>query len=614
MKKKSKSLPERSKIPVGMTWDLLKMYADISLWEKDFKSLAPLLADFMEFKGRIGDSAETFRDAFKANDALERRLEKVYTYAHLSADEDTANSANSSRLDQVTAKFAEIEGETAWFDPEILALPEEKLKSYLESPALSFYKRTLEELIKDRPHTLSEPEEKILGTVSDALSTPYKAFTMLNNADMKFPKVPDGRGGEIELTHGNYIKFVENADREVRKAAFGGMYDTVSKYRNTFAAILDGAVKTHTFEAKTRNFPSTLRASLHDDNIPDEVYTNLISTVRKNLPFLHGYFELRRKTLKLRKLDMFDLYCPIVPDCEIEISWEDACRYVKESLEPMGPEYCAVIDKALKDRWIDVLECRGKRCGAYSSGCYDSAPYILMNYSGTMNDVFTLAHELGHSMHSYFSNRKQDFHYASYSIFAAEAASTTNELLLHSYLMRKFTDGKMRLYLVNRLAEEIRCTVYRQTMFAEFEKLIHEKRENGTPLSADELCSSYFKINSEYHGPSVVPDDRIRMEWGRIPHFYYNYYVYKYATGFSAAIKFSENILSGDKTKLDAYKGFLGAGDTKDVLDILRDAGVDLSRPEPVEACMRHFAGTVRQLEEGLTNAKAQSRKAKPVG
>ncbi|MFZ2654407.1 MAG: oligoendopeptidase F [Victivallales bacterium] len=601
MKKKSNALPERSKIPVEMTWDLDKMYTELPLWEKDFKSLDPLLADFMAFKGKLGTSAETLRDALKKSDALERRLEKVYTYAHLKADENTADSKNSSRLDQVTARFAEIEGETAWFDPEVLALPEKKLKSYVESPVLAFYRRTLEDLLKDRPHTLSEPEEKILGMVSDALSTPYKTFTMLNNADMKFPKVIDGKGGEAELTHGNYIKFVESPDREVRKAAFGAMYDTVTKYRNTFAAILDGAIKTHTFEAKTRNFPSTLRASLHDDNIPDTVYTNLIGTVRKNLPFLHEYFELRKKHLKLKKLDMFDIYCPIVPDCEIEVSWDEACRYVRESLAPMGEEYCSMIDKALNERWIDVLECRGKRCGAYSSGCYDSVPYVLMNYSGTMSDVFTLAHELGHSMHSYLSHKHQDFHYANYSIFAAEAASTTNELLLHSHLMKKFTDEKLRLYLVNRLAEEIRCTVYRQTMFAEFERMIHEKREKGTPLSADELCTSYFKINSDYHGSAIVPDDRIRMEWARIPHFYYNYYVYKYATGFSAAIKFSENILSGDKSKLDAYMGFLCAGDSKDVLDILRDAGVDLGRPEPVESCMKHFAETVGQLEEGLS-------------
>ncbi len=607
--KKTKSPVERSKIPVKMTWDLDKMYTGISKWEKDFKALDPLLAELMAFKGKLGNSAETLRDAFRRNDALERCLDKVYTYAHLKADENTADSKNSSRLDQVVAKYAEIEGETAWFDPEILALPDDKLKSYLESPALSFYKRTLEELLKDRPHTLSEPEEKILGSVSDALSTPYKAFTMLNNADMKFPEVPDGKGGKVELTHGNYIRFVENQKREIRRSAFEAMYDTVTKYRNTFAAILDGAIKTHTFESKTRNFPSTLRASLHDDNIPDDVYNNLIATVRKNLPFLHKYFELRKKVLKLKHLDMFDLYCPIVPDCEIEVKWEDACRYVRESLEPMGAEYCSVIDKALKDRWIDVLECRGKKSGAYSSGCYDSVPYILMNYSGTMNDVFTLAHELGHSMHTYYSNKTQEYHYARYSIFAAEAASTTNELLLHSYLMGKFNDRKLRLYLVNRLAEEIRCTVFRQTMFAEFEKMIHVKRETGTPLSADELCSSYFKLNADFHGPSVKPDDRIRMEWARIPHFYYNYYVYKYATGFSAAIKFSDNILSGDSSKLSAYKGFLCAGDSKDVLDILRDAGVDLSRPEPVESCMKHFAKTVSQLEEGLSTTETQRHK-----
>jgi oligoendopeptidase F len=601
MTKKTNALPERSQIPKGKTWNLDPLYRNISSWEKDFKSLDSLLADFMSYRGTLKKSAENLKTAFGKNDALDRCLEKVHTYAHLKSDEDTANSANSSRLDRVTAKHSEIEGETAWLEPEIFELPDSKLKAYLKSPCLSFYKRSLEELLRDRPHTLSEPEEKILGLASDALSTPYKAFTMLSNADLKFPEVPDGKGGEVELSHGNYTKLVESQNREIRKSAFTAMYGTISKYRNTFAAVLDGAIKTHTFEAKIRNYTSSLRASLHEDNIPDEVYTNLIRTVRRNLPSLHSYFELRKKVLKLKKLDMYDIYCPIVPDCEMEISWEDACRYVRESLEPLGPEYCRVIDRALNERWIDVLECRGKKCGAYSGGCYDSIPYILMNYNGTMNDVFTLTHELGHSMHSYLSNKKQDYHYARYCIFAAEAASTTNELLLHAYLMKKFTDKKIRLYLHNRLAEEIRCTVFRQTMFAEFEKLIHEKREKGVPLSADELSSAYFKINSEYHGSAIEPDDKIRMEWARIPHFYYDFYVYQYATGFSAAMKFSENILGGDKSKLDAYMKFLQAGDSKDVLDILKDAGVDLSKPGPVEACMSHFAETVSHLKKELT-------------
>ena len=597
---KAKTLPARSKIPKPMTWNLDPLYSSIDDWEKDFAKLGGLLKKFLRFEGKLSKGPKKIAEALRASDALERLLEKVYTYTHLKSDEDTANSENRARLDRVTAKYAEIEGETAWFDPEILEIPPKTLARFMKSKKLAFYRRTLEELLRDRPHTLPAGEERLLGLASDVLSTPHKSFSLLNNADLRFPLVKDTDGKEIELTHGNYLSLMESPSREVRKNAFTALYDTYSKYRNTLSSLLSGAVRTHVFEAKIRKHHSALAASLHDDNIPESLYNNLISTAHTGLPELHRYFALRARAMKLDKLDMYDIYNPLVPECHVKISWKDACKWVCEALAPLGEEYVSIVQRACSERWIDVLECRGKKSGAYSSGCYDSPPYVLMNYNGTLKEVFTLAHELGHSLHSYYSDRAQDYHYAGYSIFVAEVASTTNELLLNHYLMTKSADPSMRLYLLNHLADEIRGTLFRQTMFAEFEKNLHERAEKGESLTADALSESYESLNACYHGRPVKPDSRIRMEWARIPHFYYNFYVYKYATGISAAAALSQGILSGKKERLDAYLNFLKAGDSRDVLDIMLDAGVDLRKPAPVKAAIGLFGDTVKKMEELL--------------
>jgi oligoendopeptidase F len=600
MTEEAKKQALRSEIPEEMTWDLSPLYSNTDKWENDFSKINSMLKEFQTFKGCLSESPETLSEALKKDDKLDRLIEKTYVYAHLKSDEDIGNSENRGRLDRIESRYADIQGQTAWFEPELLEMPDEKFEAFLNAPALSFYKRTLQEIKRSKQHTLSAKEERLLGMASDALSTPQKTFSMLNNADIKFPTISDGDGNKVELTHGNYIKYLEDGKREVRQAAFNGMYETFTKFRNTISSTLDGAVKTHVLNAKIRNFPSALEASLHSDNIPLQVYNNLIDTVHKNLPKLHDYFKLRTETLKLDKLDMFDIYNPLTEDYKVEATWEEACEWVRQACKPMGEEYCGILEKAFSERWIDVLECQGKRSGAYSSGCYDSNPYVLMNYNGTLNDVFTLAHELGHSMHSYYSREAQDYHYADYRIFVAEVASTTNELLLHDYLMKKTNDNKMKVYLLNHLADQFRGTIYRQTMFAEFEKMIHEHSEKSIPLTADKFCELYFELNAKYHGESVNPDKLIQMEWARIPHFYYNFYVYKYATGLSAAAALSKNILSGDKTKLDAYMGFLKAGDSKDVLDIMRDAGVDLSTPEPVNTALEQFEKTVGELSERL--------------
>jgi len=601
----TKKLPLHSTLPKNMTWDLAPMYASKTAWEKDFSSLDGLLKKAVAFKGRLGEGPKVLAAAFAAIDELERVGEKTYTFAHLRSDEDTSVSANRALVARAGAKFAQIGGDLAWFEPELLALPDAQLKKYLNSKELAFYRRTLEETLRDKPHTLSAPEERLLGMASDIFGSSEKIFSTLNDADLTFPVVKDEQGKRQALTHGNYIKYLESPDRKVRKNAFTALYKTYEQFRNTFATTLYGDVKTHVYSAKIRHYSSALTASLHDDNVPEAVYNNLIDTVHRHLPQLFKYFGLRAKTLGLKQLDMYDIHCPLVPEYRLEVSWEQACEWVQAALAPLGKDYCTKLKQAFEKRWIDVLECKGKRSGAYSSGCFDSNPYLLLNYTNTLDEVFTLAHELGHSMHSWYSNHTQDYHYADYSIFVAEIASTTNELLLHDYLLKHGPqDRNFRLYLLSHHADQFRGTIYRQTMFAEFEKMIHEKVEQDVPLTADELCKAYFELNRAYHAENVKPDQLIELEWARIPHFYYDFYVYKYATGLSAAAQLSQNILSGNPKKLNAYLGFLKAGCTKDVLDIMKDAGVDLSTPAPVDAALNRFGDTVDELAALLKKGK----------
>ncbi len=590
-------LKKRSELETALTWDLTMIYPDTGDWEKEFSTLDALQENFLKFKGRLADSPETLLHAFQAEDALGVVMERLYVYAHLKADEDTADSAGRARLERISAKGAEISGNCSWFQPELLSMDEARFDSFRKDETLSFYRRTLDEIAEERPHTLSAAEERILSMASDVLSAPHKAFSLLNDADMRFPSITDADGSKTELTHGNFIKFLECPVRSVRKEAFSAMYDTYAGFKNTFSSLLDSHVKTSVLEAGLRSFPSALAASLFGDKVPAAVYENLIGSIHGNISSIHRYFELRARKLGLEKLDMYDLHTPLLPECRMEIPWEEAKKQVDESLRLLGDEYHSAIGQAFEKRWIDVPECRGKRSGAYSSGCYGTPPYILLNYADTLDSMFTLAHELGHTMHSYFSDRSQAFHYASYKIFVAEVASTTNELLLHHHLLGKTKDPKMRAYLLNHLADEFRGTVFRQTMFAEFERDIHALAEDSVPLTADLLSENYFKLNRFYHGNAVSPDDRIRYEWSRIPHFYYGFYVYKYATGFSAAAALSRKIIAGET---EPYMRFLKAGDSKDVLDIMKDAGVNFIGGDPVGEALRLFDETVNQLGEAL--------------
>lgn len=587
-------LPKRSDLPVEQTWDLTPLYKTGAAWEKDFKKLRALVRDFNQYKGKLSDPQMLY-EAFRASDKLSLAVEKLYTFAHLRSDEDTGNSENRARVDRISALSSEIGGETAWFEPELSALPEEQFKALLKAPVLKFYRRTLKEIGRDRKHTLSEAEERVLELSGDAFQTPEKTFSALNDADLVFPMIKDEKGNDIRLSHGNYIKMLESENRTVRHDAFKGIYSVYSMFKNTFASLMDAEVRNHVVDAKMRHYKSALCSSLSEDNIPESVYRSLISAVHENLEPLYEYFAFRAEKLGLKKLDMYDIHCPLVPNAARNVPWDEAVSMVKNALAPLGEEYVSVLDKAFRERWIDIPECKGKRSGAYSGGCYGKPPYLLLNHSGNLDSVFTLAHELGHSLHSYFSDRANDYHYAGYKIFVAEVASTTNEILLQHYLLSKAETQAEKAYLVNYLIDTFRGTLYRQTMFAEFELMMHEHSAEGIPLTAEHLSNEYYKLNALYHGDAVEPDPDIRYEWARIPHFHYDFYVYKYATGISAAAALAQKILAGDT---DGYFRFLKAGDSKDVIDIMKDAGVDFTTPEPINQALKLFADQVKQLKK----------------
>lgn len=588
----------RKELDPATCWDLTAIYKTDKDWEDAFRTIDEHLAACQACKGHLGDSPEALKHAFEVHDELSLLLETLYSYAHLKSDEDLSNGKNAGRKDRIGARLSQIDGDTSWFDPELMAIPQDRFKELMASPVLAFYKRTLEEIEKDRPHTLSEKEERILGLSSEIFGLGHTCYSKLNDADLRFPKIKDANGKEVEITHGNYIQFLENTDRRVRKDAFEGIYSVYKQFSNSIASMLDGTVKAGVLDAKLRNYPSARAASLSDDNVPESVYDGLIDAVHAKLPLLHRYFRLRAKVLGLEgELSMYDLATPLVKPAKVIYTWDEACDLVRQATKVYGPEYSAGIEHAFADRWVDVYECRGKVSGAYSGGCYRKPPFVLMNFSGTLDSVSTLAHELGHSMHSYFSDRAQDYHYAGYCIFCAEVASTTNELLLNHYLLNHTDDKTLRAYLLTHLLDLIRGTVFRQTQFAEFERDVYAMSEADEPLTADALCESYYKLNGIYFGDAVQNNDPIRYEWARIPHFHYDFYVYKYATGLSAAAKLSRDILAGN---VEPTLRFLRSGDTKDPIDLLADAGADFRTPEPINATMRLFEESLDELEKLL--------------
>lgn len=596
---KVKKLPSRSEIKVEDTWKLEDIFASDDAWEKEFEEVKALIPQMEKFKGKLGESAQTLYDALQEQDELTMRVSKLYTYAHMRYDQDTTNSFYQGLNDRIKTLYTQIASALSYVTPEILSIEESKIKQYMtEHKELKLYAHALDEITRERPHILSESEEALLAQASEVLGSSSNTFGMLNNADLEFPSIKDENGEEVEITHGRYIRFLESSDRRVREEAFKAVYETYGKFKNTFASTLSGTVKKDNFSARVRHYNSARHSALSTNNIPEEVYDNLVKTVNDNLHLLHRYIDLRKKVLGIEELHMYDLYTPLVKDVKMEVTYEEAKDYILKGLKPLGEDYLNVLKEGFENRWVDVHENKGKRSGAYSSGTYGTNPYILMNWQDNVNNLFTLAHEFGHSVHSYYTRKTQPYPYGDYSIFVAEVASTCNEALLNDYLLKTIDDEKQRLYLLNHYLEGFRGTVFRQTMFAEFEHDVHVRAQNGEPLTPELLTKLYYDLNKKYFGDNLVIDEEIGLEWARIPHFYYNYYVYQYATGFSAAAALSKQILEEGDAAVERYVGFLKSGSSDYPIEVLKKAGVDMTTSQPIEEALAVF-------EEKLTDRKS---------
>jgi oligoendopeptidase F len=598
MKQAQNTLPKRDEIDEKYKWKLEDIYPDEEIWEADFKRAQQYNTEIVKYKGTLSESAEQLLGCLNLCDEMMALNDKLYVYARMRRDEDNSNPKYQGLTDRIASLGTETYASISFIIPEIISIDEKTLKGYINSnEKLKIYDRYFDEILRQKEHILSEKEEEILALASDITGSPSDIFNMFNNADIKFPYIKDEEGELVELTKGRYIKFLESKDRRVRRDAFQALYDTYGKFSNTLATALNNNIKVNKFYATVRKYDSCIQASLDSDNISTRVYDNLVKTVDNNLHLLHRYLKLRKRALDLPEINMYDLYVPIVDEPAKTIPYEEAVNIVKKGLVPLGEKYINDLDHAFSKGWIDVFENQGKTSGAYSWGTYLTHPYVLLNYQGTINDVFTIAHEMGHAMHSFYTNKTQPYIYSDYKIFVAEVASTVNESLLMRYMLENANDKRDKAYLLNHYLEEFRGTLFRQTMFADFEKTIHQKVENGEALTASEFCRIYRELNERYFGQDVVVDKEIEMEWARIPHFYSSFYVYKYATGISAAVSLSNQILTEGKPAVDRYLEFLASGSSDYPLELLKKAGVDLSTPKPIEDAMKVFEKTLGELE-----------------
>ncbi len=595
---------KRSEVAAQDRWNVEAFYPSLEAWNKDFNQLkvqgpGTVWDQIKSLKGRLGEGPATVVKLLELYLELDRHLTKLYTYSHLRHDEDVGNTENKEAYLKISALSHEFREELAWVEPELLQLPEKELQNLLDSAQVKPYRFYLEKIVRLKPHTLDEKEEAMLASAGQALDTASRAFGAFNNADLKFPKVMDEKGELHELTHGTYMTYMASPDRTLRKETFQTLHRTFGLWENTLCELIHGQAQKHYFYAKARHFDSCLDAALFPHRIDPKVYRALIGTVRAHLPVLHRYMALRKKLLGVDELHLYDLRVPLVEGVDIKMDFEEAAHMIVESVAPLKENYQQILKKGFfEERWVDRYENERKRSGAYSSGCYDSHPYILMNYHGRFQDIMTLSHEAGHSMHSYMSMKNQPYHDSSYVIFVAEVASTFNEELTLMHLLKKVTDPRQRAYIINQKVEDLRNTFFRQVMFAEFELKIHECVEKGIPLTPDFLNKEYLQLNKDYFGASVVIDDEIKYEWARIPHFYYNFYVYQYATGISAAHALVQKVL---KEGPDAYLQFLSSGGSRFPLDILKSAGVDMTTSDPIVETLKHFEDLTTQLEEALT-------------
>lgn len=595
---------KRNEISAEHTWNLELMYANDDAWEADFKKVQEMMPKLESYQGRLGESAATLLEALKVQDEVEMLFENVYTYAHMRSHQDTANTHYQGLANRTSSLAAEAFAVTSFFKPEVLGLPAETIENFLkENEELAVYGRFFERLLREKEHVLSEQEEKLLAQVSELADAPSTIFSMLSNADLKFGTVQDSEGKDHEVTEGRYRLLMDSKDRVLRQNAFKALLGTYGNFRNTIAASYSASVKKDVFYARAKKYNSALDMFLSPDNVTSDVYNNLIKAVNDNLGALHRYVGLRKKMLAVDELHYYDMFTPMVDAVDMEVPFDKAIGLSLEALSPLGEEYVATVKRGFDERWIDIYPNEGKRSGAYSWGTFTSKPYMLLNYTDTLDDLFTLVHEIGHSLHSHYTHETQPFVYGGYTIFVAEVASTLNENLLLEKLLSETTDKKQRMYLLNHSLDSFRATVYRQTMFAEFEKIVHEKVEAGEPLTADAMREVYGELNKNYFGPELVIDDELLNEWSRIPHFYNAFYVYKYATGFAAAMALSRQILSEGAPAVERYLNFLRGGSSLDPIDLLKGAGVDMSSPQPIEDALRVFKERLDELERLINEA-----------
>lgn len=591
-------LKKREEIDDKYKWKIDKVYKSIEDFEKDFEEVKKEAVKLQDYSGKL-TNGEAILEYLKLNEKVSRKVENLFIYAHLKSDEDTSNATYQALMSKIDIYMAEFSSYTAFFVPEILALDDKFIMDEIDRiEEMHQYKFLFEDILKEKPHILSKEMEELLASASDCLDAPSAIHNMLTNADMTFGKIKDEEGNEVELTEGNYSSFIRSKDRNVRKAAFEKLFSEYEKFKNTLATSLTASIKTFNFNSKVRKYESALEASLQPNNIPLDVYKNAVKVMNDNVSSLHRYVKIKKELLNLDEIHMYDLYVPIIETQKEKVEFNDGVKIVLEALKPLGEEYLDIFKVGINDGWIDIYENKGKRGGAYSWGGYDTMPYVLLNYNNELEDVSTLAHEMGHSIHSYYSRKEQSYHYAGYTLFCAEVASTTNEKLLIHHLIEKENDEKKKLSLINTELEQIRTTVFRQLMFAEFELYTHESLEKGIPLTSEDYSKAWHELNVKYFGPEMIVDENIDIEWARIPHFYSDFYVYQYATGYAAASAFANAILEGKVNAVEKYKGFLKSGGSDYPIEILKKAGVDMTTKEPLEATIKRFNELLDMIEK----------------
>ncbi|WP_026490681.1 oligoendopeptidase F [Butyrivibrio sp. XPD2002] len=592
-------LPKRNEVEEALTWRLEDIYENEELWESEVKEALSLADKIAEFNGKVADSAKNLLEVLKLFEKASLLISRFHAYAHMRHDQDSADSKYTGMNQRATSAYLQIGEKASFLEPEVLSISDDTLTSfYADEPELKNYELKIKEIRRLKDHILSKELEQLLASAGEMSQTPYNGFNMLSDADLKFPSVTDSEGKEVVLSNGRFVPVQMSKDRELRKKAFEVFYGRYEEFKNTWAALYDGEVKARIFNAKARKYNSNFEAAVNENDVDPAVCDRLIDSIHKGFDKMHRYVALRKKLLGVDELHMYDVYVSMISDFDMEVGYEEAKDISLKALAPLGDEYLGIVKKAYDDRWIDVVENEGKRSGAYSSGAYGVHPYMLLNYNNTLEDVFTLVHEMGHSMHTWYSEHEQSIWNSEYKIFVAEVASTTNEVLLYHYLKDHAKSKEEKAYIINHFLESFKSTMYRQTMFEEFERKTNEMAEKGEPLTAESLSDVYYNLNKEYFGENMVSDPQIAYEWCRIPHFYYNFYVYQYATSFAASVSIAKKILEEGAPAVEQYKKFLKSGCTQDPVSLLKIAGVDLTTAAPIEDALKVFEEALVEMEE----------------